>query len=83
MEIGKSNWKPYAGEHCYPPHEPPPGSICSGELCQEWLVSVSAYQQCDSLHAHRDHHDLAPTARGTNVTFCPGREFCDPKYMEH
>ena len=80
MEIGKSNWKPYAGLDCYPTHLPPPREMCSGQLCQGWLASVSTSQQCDSTHAHSEHYSME--AWDQRVISCPGREFCDPKHME-
>jgi hypothetical protein len=62
-----------AGYNCFPPHDYPPSSLCSGSLCQEWLARVSKPKACDSEHAHSLHHwwDV-----GSDIWKCAGRQVC-------
>ena len=82
MEIGKSNWQPVAGLHCFPPHDYPPDTLCSGELCEAWMETHNVPKSCGNEHSHSDHYWDSWEARGTGVFRCPGRQYCDPRFLE-
>ena len=66
------------GVHCSPSHEYPPTALCTDQPCQEWLEHMARPEQCASDHAHTAHYRI----EAQDITECPGREFCDPKYQE-
>ena len=71
---------PIRGRDCSPPHALDQRVICTGPLCLEWLRKVAVPLECTSDHAHESHY-YSHWRDNDVIHACPGRRYCDPKYM--
>lgn len=78
MKIG--NRDQVAGFDCIPSHDPPPEEVCMDLPCVEWIRVRATPKQCFNDHAHVDNHYWWTGEEHVHV--CPGRAYCDPRYME-
>ena len=88
MRMARKDWPRIAGIDCFPPHHPPPETICSEELCQAWLLRHAQICNCPNEHAHGEHYwwddpyaFSRPGVFRSGIGRCVGRTYCEPKFF--